>query len=85
MYRHEVEWLINDGRCQHFSGIDRFLGGGSQKGKSSYDDEYGHGWKKRRPSTYVVEITVYDNKVFLNLMHVQKMRLDVWSLVCSQI
>ena len=39
---YEVEWLINDGMSEHFKHSGRFPRG-TQKGKSSHDDEYGHG------------------------------------------
>ena len=43
----------NDGMGELFKNRKRFSQGVSQKGKSSHDDEYGHGQEKRRPSPYV--------------------------------
>ena len=51
----------NDGRV-NISNILPVFPGRSKKGKSSHDDKYGHGQKKRRPSTYVVGKMFTDSK-----------------------
>ena len=57
MYIYEVEGLINDGRGLHFTSAVALFSLGSKKGKSSHDDEYGHGQQKQIFSTCVMENT----------------------------
>ena len=78
---------VNDVRCELFNNSGCFPRGGSQRGKSSHDDEYGYGQEKRRPSAYVKgKIHKQTNKLIktiIRMCHVARTPPPLDFVVCG--